>query len=101
MDFNKRIQPVPRANLYTEEGYFVWCGTMFKFNDTYYMIYSRWEKSLSFRAWVTDSKVCLAKADSLEGPFHHVKELFDYRRTITPMHANGMRSISISILMAN
>lgn len=79
MDFSQRIQPVPRANLYTEEGYFVWCGTMFKFNDTYYMIYSRWEKSLGFRAWATDSKVCLAKADSLEGPFHHVKELFDYR----------------------
>ncbi len=79
MNFQERIQPVPRANLYSEEGYFVWCGTMFKFNHTYYMIYSRWEKSLGFRAWVTDSKVCLAKADSLEGQFRHVKVLFDYQ----------------------
>ena len=79
MDFKKRIKIVPKANLYTEEDYFVWCGTMFKFNDAYYMIYSRWEKSLGFGAWVTDSKVCLAKSDTLEGQFHHVKELFDYR----------------------
>ena len=38
MDFKKRIKIVPKANLYTEEDYFVWCGTMFKFNDAYYMI---------------------------------------------------------------
>lgn len=78
MDFSKRIQIVPRKNLFTEEGYYVWCGTMFKFRDAYYLIYSRWEKSLGFQAWVTDSKICLAKANSLDGEFRHLKVLFDY-----------------------
>ena len=33
MDFRKRIKTLPRANLYTEEGYYIWCGTMFRFMD--------------------------------------------------------------------
>ncbi len=78
MNFKERIQVVPKANLFTEEGYYVWCGTMFKFNGAYYMVYSRWERSCGFQGWVTDCKVCLAKSDTLEGQFHHVKVLFDY-----------------------
>ena len=78
MDFRKRIGVVPRGNLYTDEGYFVWCGTMFRFRDMYYMIYSRWEKSKGFGAWVTDSRLCLAKSETSGGQFRHVKELFDY-----------------------
>lgn len=78
MDFGKRIMTVPRANLFTEEGYYVWCGTMFRFNGTYYLIYSRWEKEKGFDAWVSDSKVCLARTDGTEGAFRHVKVLFDY-----------------------
>jgi len=77
MDFRKRIRPVPRTKLFTEEGYYIWDGSVFKFKDTYYMVYSRWDAALGFDAWVTDSAVCLAKADSLDGPFVHVKELFD------------------------
>ena len=79
MDFRARIRKVPRANLFTEEGYYVWCGTMFRFGGVYYMIYSRWEKSKGFGAWVTDSKVCLARTDAPDGRFRFVKELFDYR----------------------
>lgn len=78
MDFRKRIKTVPRANLYTEEGYYIWCGTMFRFRDAYYMIYSRWEKEKGFSAWVSDSKVCLARSETAEGRFRHVKTLFDY-----------------------
>ncbi len=78
MDFGKRIMTVPRANLFAEEGYYVWCGTMFRFNGTYYLIYSRWEKEKGFDAWVSDSKVCLARTDGAEGAFRHVKVLFDY-----------------------
>lgn len=78
MDFRKRIKTVPRANLYTEEGYYIWCGTMFRFMDAYYMIYSRWEKEKGFSAWVSDSKVCLARSETAEGRFRHVKTLFDY-----------------------
>ena len=51
---------------------------MFKFGKAYYLIYSRWERSKGFNAWVTDSRVCLARAESADGQFVHVKELFDY-----------------------
>ena len=34
------------------------------------------EKDLGFAAWVTDSEICLAKADHIFGEFHHVKTLF-------------------------
>ena len=37
MDFRARIRKVPRANLFTEEGYYVWCGTMFRFGGVYYI----------------------------------------------------------------
>lgn len=79
MDFSARMCPVPRVNLFTETDYFVWCGAMFKFREAYYLIYSRWEKALGFEAWATDSRVCLAKADSMFGKFTHLWELFDYR----------------------
>lgn len=78
MNFKERFQTVPRANLFTEEGYYVWCGTMFRFHGIYYMIYSRWERSKGFGAWVTDSRVCLARSETAEGQFRHVRELFDY-----------------------
>ena len=51
---------------------------MFRFGDAYYMIYSRWEKDKGFSAWVSDSKVCLARPETAEGRFRHVKTLFDY-----------------------
>lgn len=79
MNFKERMKPVPRSAVYTEEDYFVWCGTMFKFNNAYYMIYSRWEKSKGFHAWVTDSTICLARSATVDGAFTHLKVLFDYR----------------------
>ena len=46
---------------------------MLKRSGVYYLIYSRWEKEKGFSAWVSDSKVCLARAETAEGRFRHVK----------------------------
>lgn len=78
MNFKEKMCPTSMDYAFYEEGYYVWCGTMFKYKDSYYMIYSRWKKELGFEAWVTDSEVCLAKSDSMLGKFSHVKVLFDY-----------------------
>ena len=78
MDFSKKLLPTSKEYIFEEDGYFVWCGTMFKHHDSYYMVYSRWKQDLGFLAWATDSQLCLAKADSLHGKFKHVKVLFHY-----------------------
>ena len=77
MNFHDRMFPTSKDYAFSEDGYFVWCGTMFKHKENYYLIYSRWEQKKGFEAWVTDSEICLAKSDNMLGKFHHVKVLFD------------------------
>lgn len=76
MNFQDRLLPTSKQYAFREDGYFVWCGTMFKHNDNYYLVYSRWEQKEGFQAWVTHSEVCLAKADTMLGEFRHIKVLF-------------------------
>ena len=40
---------------------------MFKYKDKYYLAYSRWRRELGFNAWVTDSEICLGRADTMLG----------------------------------
>ena len=61
--------------MFDEDGYYVWCGSMFRYKYSYYLAYSRWKRELGFEAWVTDSEICLAKTDSLFGTFRYVKTL--------------------------
>ena len=79
MNFQERMLPTSKAYVFGEEDYYVWGGTMFRYRDSYYIIYSRWEKKLGFEAWVTDSHLCLAKSDAMLGQFRFVRELFHYR----------------------
>ncbi|WP_249312833.1 MULTISPECIES: glycoside hydrolase family protein [Congzhengia] len=76
MNFKNRMLPTKLNYQFREEGYHVWCGSAFQFRGNCYFIYSRWKKDLGFAAWVTDSEICLAKADHIFGEFHHVKTLF-------------------------
>lgn len=69
MDFSKRMLPVSPACIFREEGYFVWGASMFRHGGTLYLVYSRWEKSKGFDAWVTDSELCLAKGTDALGTF--------------------------------
>lgn len=71
--------------IFTEEGYFVWCGSVFRRDDRWYMLYSRWRREDGFDAWVTKSEICLAKSDALFGRFRHVK-VVKTRGTCTGWH---------------
>lgn len=75
MDFSKRMQKILDGCTFCEDGYYVWCGSMFKYADKYYITYSRWKRSLGFEAWVTDSEICLASANSMFGEFKYIKTL--------------------------
>lgn len=73
MDFSALL--TDEFKTFSEEGYFVWCGSMFSHNGKYYLAYSRWKRELGFGAWVTDSEICLACADSPMGDFRYIKTL--------------------------
>ena len=73
MDFSSRLLPCGTNCIFREEGYFVWGASMFRHGENIYMVYSRWEKSKGFDAWVTDSELCLAKGQDALGTFEHVK----------------------------
>lgn len=78
MDFSKRILPTSEKYIFSEEGYYVWCASIFKHKDSYYMAYSRWKKEYGFDSWVSQSQVCIAKSDSLFGTFRHVKVILPF-----------------------
>jgi len=78
MNFSARMQPVDPGCIFAQEGYYVWCGAMFSLRGACWMIYSRWPRALGFEAWVTHSRLCLARAPGPDGPFMPVKELFSY-----------------------
>ena len=73
MDFSTLL--TDEFKTFSEEDYFVWCGSMFSHNGKYYLAYSRWKRELGFEAWVTDSEICLARADSPMGDFRYIKTL--------------------------
>ena len=73
MDFQKLL--TDNIKTFTEDGYYVWCGSMFAQSGKYYLAYSRWKRELGFSAWVTDSEICLAAADSPMGDFRYIKTL--------------------------
>ena len=76
MNFQDRMLPTKPEYQFREPGYYIWCGSAFQFKNCCYMVYSRWRRELGFAAWVTDSEICLAKAEHILDTFHHVKVLF-------------------------
>ncbi len=76
IDFSKLIMPTPKSAVFKQEGYMVWCPSVFKANDEYCMIYSRWPEECSFGGWCTHSEVALATSKSPYGPFEFHSVVF-------------------------
>jgi hypothetical protein len=69
-DFSKLIQKVPKTSVLSEDGYYVWGGSVVKgMDEKYHMFYARWKKEHYFNGWVTHSEIAHAVADRPEGPF--------------------------------
>lgn len=75
MDFSKHMLPVQKESVYKERGYYVWCGTMVKEAEFYYLIYSRWPKKSGMGGWVSHSEICIASGEKPTGPFQFEKVL--------------------------
>jgi len=71
------VQPLGQHSIYTELGYATWDGTLFKEGGAYYFIYSRWKSNGG--SWLTTSEICVATANSFEGPFEHKRVLLKGR----------------------
>ena len=79
-DISKWIQPIPGTAIFSEKDYLVWCGSMVKGDDKkYYLFYSRWLKTKTHQAWVTDSEVALAVSDNPTGPYKFLKVVLPKR----------------------
>lgn len=73
------VQPVPKANQFIDSNYNIWCGSVIKTGNKYYMFYSRWPKVKGHEAWITDSEIALASSSKPGGPYKHVKVIFNQR----------------------
>lgn len=70
MYLSKEYLPVNKNTGFSMDGYFVWCGSMMKEGDTYYLFAARWPEEKTFpNGYMTDSEIVLAKTDDLAKPF--------------------------------
>jgi hypothetical protein len=74
LDLGSRVQPLPAANRFGENGYHVWCGAPVKGPDgKYHLFYSRWPAKLGFApGWALHSEIAYAVSDKPEGPYKPV-----------------------------
>lgn len=73
-----KTTPVSEDNIFRDPDYYNWCSSIIKGDDgKYHLFYSRWERSKTFNAWLTHSKVAYAIADRPEGPYKYVNTVID------------------------
>ncbi len=74
LDLGSRVQPLPAANRFGEDGYHVWCGAPVKGPDgKYHLFYSRWPEKVGFApGWALHSEIAYAVSDNPEGPYEPV-----------------------------
>ncbi len=64
------LKPAIEETGFKMDGYHVWCGSVLKENDTYYLFAARWKKDKSFPSgYFTDSEIVLATTNDLNQPF--------------------------------
>ena len=74
LDLGARVRPLPEANRFKVDGFFVWCGAPVKGPDgKFHLFYARWPVSVGFApGWAIHSEIAYAVADKPEGPYAHV-----------------------------
>jgi len=73
LNLGQRVQPLPAANRFALDGYFVWCGAPVKGGDgKYHLFYSRWPVKAGFApGWALHSEVAHAVSEAPAGPYLH------------------------------
>lgn len=74
---------VPAGSGYGEDDAWIWCGSVIRGEDgRYHMFASRWENSVGFDHWATNSTIVRAVSDTPFGPYV-------FRETIAPCGPAG------------
>ncbi len=74
------LKPMAKNSGFKMDGYFVWCGSVIKEKETYYLFAARWSNQKTFPdGYMTDSEIVLAKTDDLSKPFQYVKTVISKR----------------------
>lgn len=72
--------PAVKGSGFQMEGYHIWCGSVLKEGDTYYLFAARWKKEKSFPlGYLTDSEIVVATTNDLAKPFRFVKTIIGKR----------------------
>lgn len=70
LDIARRLGAVPRESGFKMDGYFVWCGSAIKVDDTYHLFSSRWPVETGFPdGYRTHSEIVRATSRRPEGPY--------------------------------
>jgi hypothetical protein len=73
LDLAALVRPIPSTAVFFDPGFDVWCGTSVRGDDgKCHLFYSRWPRELTHQAWVTNSEIAHAIADSPFGPYKPV-----------------------------
>ncbi|MBI5396833.1 MAG: hypothetical protein HZA91_16175, partial [Verrucomicrobia bacterium] len=66
----ERLSPVAKGTGFAMDGYFVWCGSVIKVDDSYHMFASRWPVATKFpEGYRQNSEIVRAVASRPEGPY--------------------------------
>lgn len=89
-----RLMPAPKKGGFRMDGYWVWCGSVIKGEDSrFHMFASRWPKHLPMHpGWLVHSEIVRAVSDTPEGPYEFQEvvlpprgaEYWDGRNTHNP-----------------
>lgn len=71
IDFRAKMQKLPFSAKYSNDSLYIWGASLVKSESDgkYHLFYSQWPRKLGMKAWVTNSEIAHAVADSPTGPF--------------------------------
>lgn len=63
------MKPAVKEGGFKMDGYFLWCPSVIKVDDTYHLFCSRWPESVGMGGWTTWSECVRATSKNLFGPY--------------------------------
>jgi hypothetical protein len=68
-NFGDCLLPAPKNGGFAMEGYYLWCASVVKVDDTYHMFASRWPAKYGMGGWTGYSECVRATSTNLCGPY--------------------------------